>query len=855
MLILACSSVCQAQNVLRGTVSELDTKEVLPGAFVYVYDGQHILKYAVCGDDGSFSVAIDSLARPDHIVVSFIGFKSASVPVRDTGKPLNVQLQPQKMELNGAVTTASALEIHSDTLSYIASAFADGSERSVGDLIGKLPGLAVTKSGGITYQGVPINKFYVEGMDLMNSSYGVVTNNLSADKIARVEVYKNHQPKRVLVGIKDSDRSAVNLILKESAKNTLMITGDLAAGAGEKSFLFDGKAMLTRFSPSMQDLILVKGNDIGRNVISEIAAQQYFGRTGAVLVSDENIDSDFQSRLNPTRTVLPIPQEYWYNNISGVASFNHLKKINDGLLLRGSLHIAGEKYSEESFSTEEIHFNEADSLIIEEDRRMTDTKYFFSGNFAIEKNSDSNYLSDIVTVSGQLRKDDGLLAGGAIDKTQFYKLPSLKIENNLDITTRTGENMVLEIKSDTKYVRNSHQADYKTGQLDAHQMLYDNSAISLNSISTNLRASIFQINLGGGVNLDYQSFNSRLSGVEDLPVPSSVLSEFADISPNVFLSGSTRFRRNTFSFRVPVEYHFITGNARSGYLSFKPNARFESNLSSLWKIKAGASYSQKRNDMGSMLPAVVMGNYRSLSVSGGLMKYRDTDVDAGLEYSNDIRFAYASISGVYHKSWTDKSGAQLYSRDLTISTYTSAPVTSDNYGVRGALTKYFGLKVFVVKINGGYMRDNQNFYLQGIFQSYKTDRYDANIVMRVSPVSWLSLEAEADYAHSRVFGDYDSRHRSLTTKAALSVTPVKSLVFNFNAFWMKENTINQSVSNTPLIKIDAAWTVGHFTITAECRNVLNSKEFKRSYVDTFRSSSYCVSMPGLQALVGIRLSL
>ena len=50
----------------------------------------------------------------------------------------------------------------------------------------------------IMYNGKYIRKFYVEGMDLMGGGYGVITNNLDADKIARVEVYRNHQPIKAL---------------------------------------------------------------------------------------------------------------------------------------------------------------------------------------------------------------------------------------------------------------------------------------------------------------------------------------------------------------------------------------------------------------------------------------------------------------------------------------------------------------------------------------------------------------------------------------------------------------------------------------------------------------------------------
>ncbi len=46
-----------------------------------------------------------------------------------------------------------------DTLVFVAAAFADGSEKVLGDLLEKIPGLSITPSGGIRYEGVHIVRF------------------------------------------------------------------------------------------------------------------------------------------------------------------------------------------------------------------------------------------------------------------------------------------------------------------------------------------------------------------------------------------------------------------------------------------------------------------------------------------------------------------------------------------------------------------------------------------------------------------------------------------------------------------------------------------------------------------------
>ncbi|MDD5950482.1 MAG: carboxypeptidase-like regulatory domain-containing protein [Bacteroidales bacterium] len=855
--LIVFSFISNAQNILKGNVFDSETREALAGAFVYVYNGNTVVKYTICGENGDFKIDFGQNVTVDKLVVNFIGYKSTSVIVKDLSDELKIMMKPQKAELKNAIVTASALEIRSDTLSYYASAFSDGSELSVGDLISKLPGLAVSTSGGITYHGVPINKFYVEGMDLMNSNYGVITNNLPADKIAKVEVYKHHQPKRVLVGISDTDKAAVNIVLKESAKNTLMVTGDAILGLPER-LLFETKLLLTSFSSEKQILALIKGNNVGQNVISEIASQRYFGRSGLIVLGDGSLDSDFQSSLNPRRTVLPIPQEYWYNNLSGVSSFNHLKKISDDVQLRASLHIAGEKYTETSTSIEEISINDSESIRIEENSRMDDKKYYFLGNASYEKNAYSGYISDIILFSGQLRGNSGSLDGNGISKQQMYELPSLKIENNLDVTLRTGGKSALEITSYTKYVRNAHSATYgnvSSEGNDIEQKLDDRLLSSQNKLSTNLNIGKARFKFGADLNMDYQNYDAALVGIDGIDLPMASKSEFLKVSPGLSASGTFSFRNNSLNLSIPLHLNCFSGDFKSEFLSFRPAVVFQSTLSPRWKLNTSVQYNEYCNDLSSMLPSVVMNNYRTLSMSESWSKKREKKADFIVNYSNDPNFTYLSMSVNYRNQETDKSNTHYYTKDLTVNSYLNKMSVSENYGVRGTLTKYFGLKVFVVKLLGGYTRYNMNLWLNNALQEYNTGRYDATAILRIAPVTWFSITSETTVTYNSVSGSTLGTHRNISSTATVSLSPTKSFSIDVSSYWNKDSDSETSIANRPLLKLNMSWALKNLTLVGECRNILNNKEYHRSSIDTFRTSSYSVSMPGIQFLFGVRLSI
>lgn len=81
------------------------------------------------------------------------------------------------------------------------NSFAQRQDRTIGDVLKRMPGIDVSNNGKIQYQGIDINKFYIEGNDLLGGKYGIATNGISYDDIGAVEVMENHQPMQVLRGL------------------------------------------------------------------------------------------------------------------------------------------------------------------------------------------------------------------------------------------------------------------------------------------------------------------------------------------------------------------------------------------------------------------------------------------------------------------------------------------------------------------------------------------------------------------------------------------------------------------------------------------------------------------------------
>ena len=150
-----------------------------------------------------------------------------------------------------------------DTINYSVAAFKDKKDLVIGDVLKKMPGIDVKESGQITYKGKPINKFYIENLDMLQGRYGIATNNLSANDIATVQVFENHQPIKALEKSQFSNEAAINLKIKEGKKGVFSIMAMLGLGV-DKHLLWQEELTGMYFTKGRQHLFTYKTNNNGK---------------------------------------------------------------------------------------------------------------------------------------------------------------------------------------------------------------------------------------------------------------------------------------------------------------------------------------------------------------------------------------------------------------------------------------------------------------------------------------------------------------------------------------------------------------------------------------------------------------
>ena len=219
---------CFAGNPVTGTVVQASDQSPIAGANVFLKNAAgKLLAYGVSGVNGRFSIMLPSPSENLIIHVTIIGYRAYSAPLALDGKPIVIRMEEGAFQLREVTVKADRIRESGDTITYSVGSFAQKQDRTIGDVLKRMPGIDVANNGKIQYQGIDINKFYIEGSDLLGGKYGIATNGIAYDDIGAVEVMENHQPMQVLRGLSFSDQAAINLKMKNSAKATFLVHGTL----------------------------------------------------------------------------------------------------------------------------------------------------------------------------------------------------------------------------------------------------------------------------------------------------------------------------------------------------------------------------------------------------------------------------------------------------------------------------------------------------------------------------------------------------------------------------------------------------------------------------------------------------
>ena len=155
-----------------------------------------------------------------ELKVSFLGLKTEieTLTVPEDGEDLTrdfvLKEDPNQLD-DVELVYEIPVTVKGDTIVYNADSFTNGTERKLGDVLDKLPGVEVNDDGEIEVEGKTVSKVMVEGKDFFDGDSKLATQNIPADAVKKIEVLKNYNEVSQLRGLgNDQDNIALNIKLK-----------------------------------------------------------------------------------------------------------------------------------------------------------------------------------------------------------------------------------------------------------------------------------------------------------------------------------------------------------------------------------------------------------------------------------------------------------------------------------------------------------------------------------------------------------------------------------------------------------------------------------------------------------------
>lgn len=144
----------------------------------------------------------------------------------------------------------AAIKIKGDTTEFNAAAYATQKNAKVEDLLKQLQGMKINQSGVLIFQGEPVSKILVDGEEFFSEDPSLVTKNLRADMVNKVQVYDQKSDQAKLTGIEDGVKvKTINIVLMEDKKKGVF--GKAEGGYGTDDY-YVTQAMVNKFSPKQK---------------------------------------------------------------------------------------------------------------------------------------------------------------------------------------------------------------------------------------------------------------------------------------------------------------------------------------------------------------------------------------------------------------------------------------------------------------------------------------------------------------------------------------------------------------------------------------------------------------------------
>jgi len=846
LALFTFSQILLAQKTeISGIVRDSVSLEPIEGVVVKALADKKIIAFGSTNNLGIYKLTFESTVPILALSFQNLTYKNKTQNVNNKTQKLNVSLSSKLISLREVTVKAPMITVNKDTLSFNVASFKSASDRSIEDVIKKLPGVEVADNGTISYQGKAISSFKIEGLDMLGGKYTLATRNIQAKDVSRVEVNDHYQKIKQLQGKEYSDNVAMNLKLTKEAQMHLLGTMELGGGYHGKEGLYDEVLTAMTFNKKVQFMGTQKVNNFGSPLANEVT--DHFGGNYIYNVANELIGSNLASSA-------PLDYSRYREKNDLLTSLNSALKLSEDKTLSINIDYNREQ-SKYHYETNSIYSLNNDTIEINEQQKPKYLSNSISANINYLLNSSKLYLENNTFVS---MKDvdnhfDLTTNGNQIQQLKTSRLFGLN--NELDFMKKLKKR---------KYEFNSviNYNDLPDNRLtlsgvpgitgDYYQMLQGKSFFTKEAVSFGYDVSkISRLSVDADVQMNYDRIYTQLQKNDTATLNQNDGYKIVTSVRPVYnlLSADKRYG---FTIGIPVNIYNIGFKNRinSGNDFYFNRTYFNSWLrahyifSAFTTLDLRTGINNSLGDIGDFVVNPIQTSYQDKSAKTGILAAdRSFSSSIKVEYGNPLQLFFANGSVSYNNDMRNILNSQVISTgNSTIgfgSTGISSGNTSQNGSISGRVSKNIRDISTSFSLGANYGVSYSKQMRQGVEYNVNSNSFSVTPNVHTQIVKRLEINYSMNYSQSTMnTTNLSTIYHQQTHGLNLSYNPIDAIVINGSMSYFRSEITPGNYKNMQFLDAGARYKHKKFEAELKLNNMLNIREYSYTVMSGIDRFSY-----------------
>jgi len=852
-----------SQTRLTGSIKDEKNNPIpFVNVFIKPANSQAIVWFCQSDEKGKYSLKTINTGT-FYLSFSALSYRTLMVPVILKNEPNEIVtdaiLTFMPLEINEIVVSANRpITIKEDTIVFDAKSFTKGNEQIVEDLLRRIPGLSISDDGAVKVGNQEVEKVMVDGDDFFAKGYRLLTKNMPASPIDKIEILQHYSNNKLLKGIENSEKIALNLTLTDDAKR--MWFGNLSIGYDPiAENRYDAYSNLMNFGKKNKYYCIANLNNIGEDVTGNI---NYLIRPSGI-GEPGNIGDDQSANtvLNISTFSPNLKQERNLFNNAKMVSLNGIFAISSKVKVKtlGFLNADENNYFRNSFQSVSVGETSFQNT---EDQHLRKTN--ITGFGKIDLTNDISKNQSLVFTGKFNRTDetskDYLIFNDVFNQENLNSNNTL-FDEKLVYTHKLHKNKVLLLSG--RYIYEKTPQRYSLDNYFFNNLfpeIADATAVSQSSenkmqfagfeahfMDRKVTGDLLELKIGNQNRRDNfnSSFNLNLDE-STIKQPNGYQNSLIYSTNDLYINSTYRFKFKHFGLIPSLDLHQIINQlGKSGSTTsqspffINPKIGFDWEINNKNKVLSSYSFSKTNASVLDVYDQYIQTGSRSFTKGTGDFNQLNT---------SSVLLSYT------FGNWTDKFFANtLMMFNKNHDFYSTRSIVSQNYSqsekiilknrkyvmLTSNLDRYFRPISSNLKLNFGFLiSDYGNIVNNSDLRRIKNNNFNLGFELRSSFQSFFNYHFGSKWNYNEVITTISNTYTDNLSFLDLYFSFSKKFEVDLQSERYFFGSLDKDNNQYYFLDLDARYTIkeNKLSISLSGKNLFNTKTFRSYSINDFSIS-------------------